>query len=267
MIKSNNESSLNLDNVLNTRYGRQIALPEVGIKGQKIILASSVAIVGLGGLGSTCGQYLASTGIGEIKAIDHDIVQINNLHRQPLYSTRDCGRPKSSVFSAKLSALNPDTKTIPIMEYFDDDNAKDIIGDSQIIIDASDNFATRYAINRFCIKYNRIMVSSAIRHNSSSLCVLKPSELQDKPCFACAFPFEVTANIRNDCNDIGILGPVAGLAACNQAMTTINLLLNISEFTFNTLTLSEWKTNTHYKVKIKRNKYCKTCGKSKYISS
>lgn len=267
MNKSKLESSLIEENVLISRYGKQTILPEVGIEGQRKLLAGSVAIIGLGGLGSTCGQFLASAGIGKITAIDHDVVQINNIHRQPLYYTRDCDRPKSSVFSTRLAAINPSIKIIPFIEYFDDDNAEELVGDSPILIDGSDNFPTRYAINRFCIKHNRIMVSSAIRHNSSSFSIFKPNKNLENACYACAFPFESTAGIRNDCNDIGLLGPIAGLAGCYQAMKVINLLLGNNYNDFGRLTISEWKTNYHYTIKVNRNKNCLMCGNPKTISS
>ncbi|MEW6168886.1 MAG: HesA/MoeB/ThiF family protein [Pseudomonadota bacterium] len=202
-----------------SRYGRQLVLPEVGVNGQALLRDSAVLIVGLGGLGSAASQYLAGAGIGRLCLADRDRVEPSNLHRQTLYRQADVGRAKTEAAAAQLRALNPDTR----IETFDAATWPAAVAEVDVVLDCTDNFPARYAINAACVRARRPLVSGAAIRLEGQLAVLDLR--RGGPCYRCLYP--ETGDAAERCEEAGILGPVVGTVGCLQALAVLKLLLGL----------------------------------------
>ena len=246
------------------RYSRHILLPEVGGKGQRKISESRVLVVGAGGLGSPAALYLAAAGVGTLGIVDSDRVDLTNLQRQILHSTKDLGRLKTESAKEKLKALNPDVEIRPYNIRLNSENVMDVIKDYQIILDGSDNFATRYLLNDACYFTGKPLVHGSIFRFEGQVTVFKPGE---GPCYRCLFPNPPPPGLIPDCQEAGVLGVLPGVIGTAQAVETLKLILGVGETLVGRLLLYDALSMRFHEVAVKRDPDCRLCGKEPTISN
>lgn len=208
------------------RYSRQILLPKIGIEGQQKLLDSHVLIVGAGGLGSPAAMYLASAGIGHITIADNDDVDLSNLQRQILHRSADIGRAKVDSAQQTLAALNPDVRITPLNTRIGGKQLDKLVRQVDLVIDGSDNFATRFAINAVCVDTRTPLVSGAAIRMEGQLTVVLPRR-KDSPCYHCLY--KDSEEPDQTCTDNGVLSPVVGIIGSLQALEAIKILLELGE--------------------------------------
>ena len=201
------------------RYSRQLVLPEWGEREQILLRDASVLVVGAGALGTPVAQYLAGAGVGRIGLVDSDVVEVSNLHRQPLHFTPDLGVPKVESAAAKLRFLNPDVLIEPYQVRLDAENATGLIEGQDLVIDCSDSFETRYAVNKACCDAGIDLIEGGAVGWSGLVMTVLP---RATACYRCAFPVE--PEDARSCAEAGILGPVAGTLGSLQALEALKLL-------------------------------------------
>ena len=220
------------------RYDRHIRLPEIGLAGQQHLSQARVAIVGAGGLGCPVGQYLTAAGVGVLGIIDGDVVEASNLQRQILFSPEHIGQPKATVAAAVLARQNPYCQVRAHPVFLDRSNALSLLGDYDIIVDGSDNFATRYLVNDACVLLKKPLVFGSIYKFDGQVSVFN---LADGPTYRCLYP---EPSELEACGEVGVLGVVPGLTGCLMANEVIKLITGIGDvlsgtlLVFNALTLS-----------------------------
>ena len=239
------------------RYSRQILLPQIGVEGQRQLLAARVLIVGAGGLGSAAALYLASAGVGHITIADHDKVELSNLQRQLLHRHKDIGRAKVDSARETLGSLNPDVQVTGLRARLDAEQLATLIGQIDLVIDGSDNFATRFAVNAACVQQRTPLVSGAAIRLEGQLAVFD-SRRADSPCYRCLY--REGEEPDQTCTDNGVLAPVVGVIGSLQALEAIKVLLNLGDTLCGRLLLfdalySEWRS-----VKLPRDPACPVCG-------
>ncbi len=244
------------------RYKRQIILPEVGKDGQERISNASVLVVGAGGLGSPALLYLAAAGVGHIGIIDFDNVDKTNLQRQILFSTNDIGSNKAITAAKRLQALNPDIKIEAFDEELDNNNIEELFNRFDMVIDGSDNFATKFLINDAAVKTSTPFIYGSILGFDGQVSVFAHSD--DAPCYRCLFPNPPTSYIPN-CAQAGVIGAVAGIIGTTQAMEAIKLIVNHKSF--KPLTRRLWIIDMHSMenrlLSINKDPDCPVCNKNK----
>jgi sulfur-carrier protein adenylyltransferase/sulfurtransferase len=226
-----------------SRYSKQIILPEFGIKGQEALAAASVLVVGAGGLGCPILQYLAVAGVGTIGIVDGDTVDLSNLQRQVLYTEMEVGKSKAIIAAKKLRSLNPNVTINQHPVFLKSNNALDIIRDYDIIVDGSDNFATRYLLNDACVILDKPLVSGAIYKFEGQVSVLN---FRNGPTYRCIFPEPPNENESPNCADIGVLATLPGIIGTIQANEVIKIITGIGEVLSGKLLVIDTLTmNTH----------------------
>ena len=240
------------------RYSRQIVLKEVGGIGQKKLLSSTITIVGAGGLGSPIAFYLAAAGIGHLKIVDFDKVDLSNLHRQIIHFTDDIDKNKTQSAYEKLHKLNPDINIEIYNEVLVPSNIKKILEDSDFVIDGSDNIPTKMLINDACISLKiPFTIAGVIRFNGQILTV-NPKE--KTACYRCIFG-DITENDPTmSCSQAGIVGLIAGIIGCIQANEAIKYILNVGDLIINRMLFLDLLKYRFSFVKIVRNEKCLACG-------
>lgn len=212
------------------RYKRQIALPEVGLRGQKALQEAKVLVIGAGGLGSPVLLYLASSGVGTLGIVDPDIVERHNLHRQILHSESAQGQAKVESAAAQLRAINSEVDLHVYPEAFNADNAERLISRYDIVVDCTDRLRNRYLANDVCLELGKPLVYGAIyRHEGQVAVFAGPKISENGACYRCLFPIEPDESSVPNCSLAGVLGPLPGLIGCMQAMETIKLILNLGK--------------------------------------
>ncbi|MCL5887740.1 MAG: HesA/MoeB/ThiF family protein [Actinobacteria bacterium] len=204
------------------RYGRQIIVPEVGGAGQEKLLASHAVVIGAGGLGSPSLLYLAAAGVGHITVIDGDVVDETNLQRQIAHTTADLGVNKAVSAAETMLAINPGIDVTAIPERVNAENIGSLIADADVVLDGSDNFATRYLVNDACVLARKSLVEAAILRFHGQLLTVLPGS---GPCYRCLFPAQPEPGSVPSCSQAGILGPVAGVMGSLQAAEALKLLI------------------------------------------
>ena len=238
------------------RYSRQIMLPQIEIRGQQRLLDSKVLLFGAGGLGSPISMYLAASGVGQITIVDPDDVDLSNLQRQIAHQTEDIGRRKVASVKQTLQAINPQTKVLTINKVMSKDHMAEIIPDADVVVDATDNFDSRFAINQICVESRIPLVTGAAIRFEGQIAVF---EMQNESaCYQCLYP-EQTDALQESCTETGILGSVTGLMGCLQATEVIKLLLNIGQTLSNKLLLVDALNMEWHSVKIKKDPKCAVC--------
>jgi molybdopterin/thiamine biosynthesis adenylyltransferase len=238
------------------RYSRHILLNEVGGKGQKKLSAGKVLVVGTGGLGSPSAFYLAAAGVGTIGLVDFDKVEMSNLQRQILHSTKDIGRPKTTSAKEKLLNLNDDIKIIEHNERLTSANIMDVIKDYDIVMDGSDNFPTRYLVNDACVLANKPLSHAGIFKFDGQATTIIPKQ---GPCYRCLFPEPPPPGAVPSCQEAGILGVVAGTLGVIQATEVIKFLLGVGDLLVGKLLVYNALKMTFRTIKIPRNPNCPVC--------
>ncbi len=208
------------------RYARHLALPEVGIEGQKRLKASRVLLVGAGGLGSPVGLYLAAAGIGTLGVVDGDRVEESNLQRQVLYGHSDLGRPKVDAACERLREVNPAITLRPHGLRLAAANAAELVAEYDVVVDCSDNFPTRYLVNDACVLAGKPDVWGAIQRFEGRLSVFWAER---GPCYRCLYPEPPPPGVVPSCAEAGVLGVVPGIIGALQANEVVKLILGIGE--------------------------------------
>jgi adenylyltransferase/sulfurtransferase len=239
------------------RYSKQIMLPQIDIEGQQKINDSKMLIIGMGGLGSPTALYLAAAGVGHIVIADFDQVELSNLQRQIIHSTSDIGDDKVNSAKAKLLELNPNITVTVANEIMHSDNLVFLIKDVDIVLDGTDNFESRFEINKACVECHKPLISAAVIRFEGQISVFKGYEV-DQPCYQCLYSEE--GNGRESCVENGVLAPVAGLVGTIQALQAIKVLLGIGEQLCGELLLIDGLDLSFRKVKIVKEPECPICG-------
>jgi len=208
-----------------SRWSRQTVLPEIGIQGQKKLLESKVSIIGMGGLGCPAAQSLAIAGVGNLKLIDNDIISLSNLHRQPLYTFDDVGREKVFVAKSKLEGLNPEVNIEVDNSFFDNKNGEELLSNTDIIIDATDNFKSREIIDQVSKKLNIPMIYGGLFRYEGQVSILN---VNGSLGYKELFPNPRTKE-EDSCVDAGVLGMIPGIIGNIQALEAVKLIVGINK--------------------------------------
>lgn len=240
------------------RYSRQIMLPEIDIAGQEKLLAANVLIIGMGGLGCPVAMYLAAAGVGHLVISDFDRVDLTNLQRQIAHTTNDIGRAKVESARATLQALNDNTRVDLIGEKLQGSALLKAIASVDIVVDASDNFTTRFAVNDSCFSAGKPLVSGAAIQFEGQVSVFDPTD-SDSPCYRCLYQEGDDAQLS--CSQNGIAAPVVGMIGTVQAMETMKLIMGLGKSLVGSLLILDAKDMEWRKLKLPRNPHCKVCSK------
>lgn len=208
------------------RYKKQVLMAEIGYEGQQKLKKAKILVVGAGGLGCPVLQYLAAAGIGHIAVADHDVVEESNLHRQILFNMEDLGRNKAEVAAEKLLALNPFIEVNPINRKIAGDNAAEVIGAYDFVIDGSDNFATRYLVNDTCVSLGKTLVYGSIFQFEGQVSVLNHEQ---GPDYRTLFPEPPPADEVPNCAENGVIGPLPGIIGSLMAGEAMKLICGFGE--------------------------------------
>jgi molybdopterin/thiamine biosynthesis adenylyltransferase len=238
------------------RYSRQILLPQVGIEGQQKLLDAHVVIVGAGGLGSPAAMYLASAGVGRLTIADHDDVDLSNLQRQILHDSGALGRPKVESARERLAALNPEVSVTPLQARLDAAQLHELAHQADVIVDASDNFATRFSVNAACVANRTPLVSGAAVRMEGQLSVFIPTRA-DSPCYRCLY--REGEELDQTCTNNGVLAPIVGVIGSLQAFETLKLLLGIGESLCGRLLIFDGLYHEWRSVTLHRDPQCPVC--------
>jgi adenylyltransferase/sulfurtransferase len=239
------------------RYSRHLIMPEVGVEGQLRLKASSVLLVGAGGLGSPLGLYLAAAGVGRLGLVDFDVVDFSNLQRQVLHGTPDVGRPKLQSARDRLQAINPEVRVDLYETRLTSTNAMSILAPYDLVIDGTDNFATRYLVNDACVLLNKPNVYGSIFRFDGQASVFYPGK---GPCYRCLYPEPPPPGEVPSCAEGGVLGILPGLIGCIQATEAVKLLIGQGEPLVGRLLLYDALAMRFKEFKVRRNPKCPICG-------
>lgn len=241
------------------RYSRHILIPNVGESGQRALLDAKVLIVGAGGLGSPAALYLSAAGVGTIGVVDADTVDASNLQRQVIHTTGRVGLSKVESASQAITSLNPDVTVIPYRQRLTRENAFDIIANFDIILDGSDNFATRYLINDVCVLLQKPNVHGSIFRFDGQSTTFDPRN-EASPCYRCLFPEPPPPELAPNCAEAGVLGVLPGMIGMVQATEVIKLILGIGDPLVGRLLTYDALTMTFRSLNIGRDPECPICG-------
>lgn len=239
------------------RYARHVRLPEVGVAGQRRLLDARVLCIGAGGLGSPAALYLAAAGIGQIGLIDDDVVEVSNLQRQVLHTHARIGMPKVDSAEQTLRALNPELRLTKLRLRLGADNALDLLRDWDLVIDGSDNFATRYQANDAALQLRKPVVHAAIQRFEGQLSVFAAD---GRPCYRCLFPRPPPADAAPSCAEAGVLGVLPGVMGVLQATEAIKLVLGLGESLVGRLLVFDALSMRFSELRLRPDPDCPACG-------
>jgi len=255
MVPLNGTEALTNEEVL--RYSRHLILPDVGLDGQRKLKAGRILLIGAGGLGSPLALYLAAAGVGTIGLVDFDVVDVSNLQRQVLHGTKDVGRPKLESARDRIRDVNPHVHVEAYETRLTSENALDIIRDYDVVIDGTDNFATRYLTNDACVLLGKPNVYGSIFRFEGQASVFA---LEDGPCYRCLFPEPPPPGLVPSCAEGGVLGVLPGLVGTIQATEGIKLILGVGEPLVGRLLLIDALTMQFRTVRLRKDPNCPACG-------
>jgi adenylyltransferase/sulfurtransferase len=239
------------------RYSRHILLPEIGVEGQQKLLSASALVIGAGGLGSPAALYLAAAGVGTLTLVDGDQVDLTNLQRQILHTTESLGKSKVESGREALARINPEVKVVPIQQRLQDEALDALVASSSVVLDCSDNFATRHSVNRACVRHRKPLVSGAAVRFDGQVSVF---DLRDEtgPCYHCLFPENAELEeVR--CAMMGVFAPLTGIIGTVQAAEALKLLAGVGETLNGRLMIldalaMQWRT-----IKLAKDPACPVC--------
>ncbi|MDQ3186800.1 MAG: HesA/MoeB/ThiF family protein [Pseudomonadota bacterium] len=239
------------------RYSRHILLPQIGIQGQKDLARSHVLLVGAGGLGSPVALYLAASGVGKLTICDGDKVDLTNLQRQIAHSMDRIGMPKARSAKKTLAGINPEVDVIALNERTDESRLLQLVADVDVVVDASDNFPTRYVVNRVCATRKKPLVSGAVVRFDGQVAVF---DLRRKhsPCYHCLFPASGEDQDMR-CAVMGVFAPLVGIIGCVQAAETLKILLDIGQTLDGRLLLLDGLSMEWRSTKLNKDPSCQVC--------
>ncbi|HEX7389002.1 MAG TPA: molybdopterin-synthase adenylyltransferase MoeB [Acidiphilium sp.] len=242
------------------RYSRHILLREVGGAGQARLRAASVLIIGAGGLGSPSALYLAAAGVGRIGIVDHDVLELSNLQRQIAHSLDELGKPKAASAARAMRRINPEIRVEPVEARISADNVDALVGDHDIILDGTDNFATRFLVADACVRAGKTLVSAAVLRFEGQMSTFKPHAGPDCPCYRCLYPEPPPPGMVPSCSEAGVLGPVTGVMGTLQASEAIKEILGIGTSLAGRLLLWDALDMRFRIIAIPRDPHCAACG-------
>lgn len=237
------------------RYARQIVLPQVGGLGQRRLNETSVAVVGAGGIGSAVLPALAGAGIGRITIIDDDIVELGNLHRQPLFRERDSGYSKADLALQFVQRLNHFVKATPVQQRIGPDNAADLLGGHDLVIDGSDNFATRLAVSDACVALGLPLVSAAAMQFQAQVGLFRA-----KPCYRCFVGDAFDTDDCDNCAELGVLGALTATAGSTAALLAINTIVGVGPAKWGKVHVFDGEQLEWRAITIPADPACRACG-------
>jgi molybdopterin/thiamine biosynthesis adenylyltransferase len=240
------------------RYSRHILLDEIGIEGQDKLLKAHVLIVGAGGLGSPVALYLGSAGVGHLTIADHDRVDATNLQRQIAHTLGRVGEFKAESARQAISAINPDVEVTPVTQRAEGALLDQLVGKADLVLDCTDNFATRHAINRACVKHRKPLVSGAAIRFDGQVAVFDARDARS-PCYACVFP-ESELMEEALCATMGVFAPLVGIIGSTQAAEALKLICGAGEALTGRLLMLEGRRMEWSEMKLARNTACAVCG-------
>lgn len=239
------------------RYSRHILLDEIGIEGQQRLLASHAVVVGAGGLGSPVVLYLGTAGVGRITLVDHDAVDLTNLQRQIAHALARVGHPKAESARDAIAAINPDVRVHPLVRHADAQLLADVVADADVVLDCTDNFTTRHAINAACVAHGKPLVAGAAIRFDGQVSVYDARQAAS-PCYACVFPpqddFEET-----QCATLGVFAPLVGIIGAMQASEALRLLLGVGTSLAGRLQMLEGRSMEWTEMRVRRDPACPVC--------
>lgn len=238
------------------RYSRQLLMDEWGGGVQERIKAARVIVVGAGALGSPVATYLAAAGVGQIGLVDHDSVELSNLHRQPLFYTPDVGAPKADVAAAKLGFLNPEVVIEPYPVELSEANAEAIVMGADAVVDCTDSFESRYAINDACCAQGVPLVEAGVVAFEGLVLTIRP---RVSACYRCAFPVAPPPEARRGCREAGVLGAMAGVIGSFQALEALKLVSGVGEPLLDRIMRIDGTTSEQTIVATSRRQDCPAC--------
>ena len=244
------------------RYSRHILLDEIGIEGQTRLLASHALIVGAGGLGSPAALYLGSAGVGHITVVDDDRVDTTNLQRQIAHKLSGVGLFKAESIRQAIADINPDVQVSTVTMRADDALLSELVARADVVLDCTDNFATRHAINRACVKHRTPLVSGAAVGFDGQVTVYDPRS-EASPCYACVFP-ETEEFEESRCATMGVFAPLVGIIGSVQAAEAIKLLCGVGETLAGRLLMLDGRNMTWNEVAMPRHDQCSVCGTGRH---
>ena len=242
------------------RYSRHILLDEIDIAGQEKLLAAHALIIGAGGLGSPATLYLASAGVGSITLIDNDTVDLTNLQRQILHTTERVGQAKVDSGNTALTQINPTINIVALNERADDARLSELISQADVVLDCSDNFTTRHAINRACVAHRVPLASGAAIKFDGQISVFDPRDASS-PCYACLFPPDREFEEIN-CGTMGVFAPLVGIIGSMQAAEALKLIAGIGTSLAGQLLMLDARHMEWNRIHVARDEGCLVCGKS-----
>jgi molybdopterin-synthase adenylyltransferase len=239
------------------RYSRHILLDEIGIEGQQKLLDARVLVIGAGGLGSPAALYLASAGVGHITLVDDDEVDLTNLQRQIAHTTERVGRKKAESAREAMVQINPAVDVLALVERVDDARLVALVQPADVVLDCTDNFKTRHAVNRACVQHRVPLVSGAVIRFDGQVSVFDPRS-GENPCYSCLFPqdqaFEDVA-----CSTMGVFAPLVGVVGAMQAAEALKLIMGIGESLAGRLLLLDGLRMEWSSIRIARHDTCPVC--------
>ncbi len=239
------------------RYSRQMMLPQVGAEGQERLLQAHTLIIGLGGLGAPAAIYLAAAGVGRMILVDFDRVDLSNLQRQIVHFSNDIGKPKVESARETLNALNPEV-TIHTLDWkLSEEELDQQVAEADLVLDCSDNFTTRFAVNRSCVRHRKPLISGAAIRFEGQISLFRP-DLEDEPCYRCLY--KGGDELDESCTQTGVLAPLVGVIGSMQALEAMKVIigtgtgLNGKLMLLDALTM-EWRT-----LRLPKDPNCPVCG-------
>lgn len=240
------------------RYARHIVLRELGGPGQKRLKQAKVLVVGAGGLGSPVLLYLAGAGVGTVGVIDDDVVDSGNLQRQVIHTDARIGMPKVFSAQAAMEALNPYLEVRPYKRRLTEEVAQDLVADYDVVLDGTDNFDTRYLVNRACVAAGKPLISGALSQWEGQLSVFDPAH--SAPCYQCIFPAAPAPHLAPSCAEAGVLGPLPGVIGTMMAVECIKLIAGAGAVLRGEMLIYDALWGETRKIRLKRREDCPVCG-------
>jgi len=248
-------ASMNDDQLL--RYSRHILLDELGVEGQQRLMAAHALVIGAGGLGSPVALYLGTAGVGTITLVDHDTVDLTNLQRQIAHNLERVGQPKVASAAHAISAINPDVRIVAVHERADAARLDTLVAAADVVLDCSDNFATRHAVNAACVAHRKPLVSGAAVGFDAQISVYD-TRAPEGPCYACIFPPDAAfEEVR--CATMGVFAPLVGIVGSMQAAEALKLLAGVGSSLAGRLQMLDARTMEWSEIRLARQPHCPIC--------
>lgn len=238
------------------RYSRQILLPQIDVDGQEQLLAARALIIGAGGLGSPAAMYLAAAGVGQLVIVDDDSVELSNLQRQLLHHDTDIGRNKAASASDALHTINPDIQIMPLADRLQGEQLAAEVRLADVVLDCSDNFTTRFAVNAACVRQRTPLISGAAIRMQGQVAVFDPRD-DSSPCYSCLYKPGETE--EETCAATGVLSPVVGIIGSLQALEALKLILSLGDTLAGRLVVFDGLTHDWRTLLLQRDPGCPVC--------